>query len=128
MRIKNLKFVEGYALQMLENSEVLFETVFFSSTACLFTPKELEKYLLLMKEVGVKSIVINEPTWGNPPFSKANALNSYHLEGGVWAHNYPFYLKKYQFINKEDNSRKYQHPQSNRNDIYLNIGLSCQAP
>ena len=111
---------EGYALDLI--SKVSPNLVFSSSTWVFFTPAELESYLSKLASNNCKNIIISEPFWGSKYSFNEENIESYHLETGVWLHNWPAYFNKYGFkcIDKEIFS--YKHPISPRPDIRIFIG------
>ena len=71
--------------------------IFGNSTFICFLPKELDEYMKVFVERGVKEIVVRDPFWGG--YEQENNANAYsrHLEGGCWFHNYAGYFRKYDY-------------------------------
>lgn len=123
-KLKNLHFEKGYALELLEKNKLKGDVVFFSSTAVLFLPKELESYLKKFYENGFENIFISEPSWSFYEYDeKDDKAFSQHLEINAWFHNYPLYLKNAGYkIMEQKIINKYQHPASKREDINIFLG------
>lgn len=117
--IKNLTFMKGYALDILENHSIQGDIVFASSTFILFTPKELKSYIALIKQNGFSQIILNEPTWGGYIQNNNDDVVSKHLEKFCWHHNYCGYLKEAGYVIKDFNYFHYNHPISTRPDIFV---------
>lgn len=115
---ENLNFVSEYALNYFQKSDVDgIDLVFATSTFIFFTPKELKEYIKIFSKK-CKFIIIIDPTWFG--INKKKYLkNTYHLENGVFFHDYNHYLKNFTLI--ENKFYKYKHKSSQRPDIYLNI-------
>ena len=91
----NLRFVQGYALDLLRQGSLNADIVFGSSTFCVFTPLELEAYLSALSDI--KAIAISEPvTFGNK-HTDNDEVASRHMDLYMWWHNYLGYLKKHSF-------------------------------
>jgi hypothetical protein len=56
----NRRFVDGYALALLEEGEIAGDIAFFSSTAVLINNRELRRYMRALSE-GTRYVVFNEP-------------------------------------------------------------------
>lgn len=101
-KFNNLKFLKGYALELLERKTLLPNVIFTSSTSCLLNPKEFDAYIRMFKENTISHVVINEPMWGDFVFSNNYSdVKSYHLEGAVWKHNYGLYFKDHGYTEKK---------------------------
>tara|TARA_B100000767_G_C19687165_1_gene502310 strand:- start:215 stop:1075 length:861 start_codon:yes stop_codon:yes gene_type:complete len=119
-KLDNLNFVEDYALNHFLKTDVSnIDLIFASSTFIFFTPKELTKYLKILSKK-CKFIIITDPTWYGM-YKKKFIKNSYHLEAGVFFHNYNHYFKDFGFDILKNKFEKYQHKLSPRSDIYINI-------
>ncbi len=64
----NIHFVDGYALLLLEKSEIAGDIVFFSSTATLINNLELRRYMRVLAKTA-RYVVFNEPV--DPPMNGA---------------------------------------------------------
>lgn len=85
-RLPNLSFVKGYALDLLRDRTLAPDTVFASSTFCVFTPKELQGYLDAMR--GVRRLIVSDPvTFGNV-HARDPQPRSRHMDQYMWWHNY----------------------------------------
>jgi hypothetical protein len=94
-RSPNLRFVDGYALDLLEEKRIAGDLVFAASTFCVAPPKEFRRYLAAMQ--GVKRIIIKDPvTFGNEHTGDTRAW-SRHMDLYMWFHNYYGYLREYGF-------------------------------
>jgi hypothetical protein len=111
-RLPNLKFLAGYALDILPRCDA----VFMSSTAVVFTPPEFVAYVDLFRKIGVRDIILNEPTWAGYAIDE-NRPYSEHLEGAVWFHNYPAYLRERGYRMHSMELIPYKAPGSPRPDI-----------
>ena len=93
--LPNLRFIQGYALDLLNQGEIAGDIVFGSSTFCVFAPLELEAYLAAMPNT--KGIAISEPvTFGNAHTDDPKP-ESRHMDLYMWWHNYYAYLLKHEF-------------------------------
>ena len=116
---KNLNFISDYALNYLSSESIKKTDVIFStSTFGLFTPKEIEKYFQVLKSK-TKFIILSDPTW-HGVHRKQFKKNSFHLERGVWFHNYKYLAEKYNFEILENEFFDYKHKKSLRTDIVIN--------
>lgn len=117
-QLDNLNFISDYALNYLNKSDVKnIDLIFASSVFIFFTPIELTKYIKIFSKK-CKYIIITEPTWHG--VHKKKLINhTYHLEGGVFFHNYNHYFKDFDII--QNKYVKYKHKSSPRPDIYINI-------
>ena len=114
----NLNFVSGYALNLLQKTDIdVIDLVFSTSTFIFFTPKELEEYIKIFSKK-CKYIVIIDPTWFGV-HKKKYFKKTYHLEKGVFFHDYNHYLKNFTLI--ENKFHRYKHKLSLRPDIYINV-------
>lgn len=94
----------------------------FSSTWVIFTLSELDNYIKTLKDNGCKDIMISEPFWSTKyQFNEAN-IESFHLEKGVWFHNWLAYFKKNNYVSKTFEVFPYKHPLSPRPDLRIVIG------
>ena len=122
---KNLEFIKGYPLELIEENKLKFDLAFFSSTLLVFNPKELSRYLKAMKSVGCTDIVINEPFWSFYEMDAQKGEYSKHLEQAVWFHNYTGYLEKAGYkVKNIEIIENYKHPKSKREDIKV---VLCHA-
>ncbi len=88
----NLRFEQGYALDLLEHGRLPspIDVVFFQFTGTLILPKEMERYFQLFKRLGVRYLVMNEPTRKWFPIQlNERRPRSAHLGGRMWKHDYP---------------------------------------
>ena len=115
----NLRFVEGYALDLLEAGELDGALVFASSTVVVFTPLELARYLRALRSAGYEQIVLCEPSWGGYVGTRDGPASSRHLEGAVWHHNYAGYLRDAGYGITAFECRPHKHLLSPRPDIRL---------
>ena len=113
--IRNLTFMKGYALELLENKKLKGDLVFASSTFVVFTPKELENYFKEIKKAGFGAIILNEPTWGG-----FTGRVSKHMEQACWYHDYAYHIGNIGYETKT-HSFHWKHPKSPRPDITINI-------
>jgi hypothetical protein len=118
---KNLVFIEGYALDLLEKDILKGDLVFASSTFCLFTPDELVDYIKLLKIRGFTSIVLNEPTWNGRIQENNEKITSSSLEGPMYHHNWAGYFRWFGYEITDFSFFHYIHPLSKRADIYVCI-------
>jgi hypothetical protein len=56
----NIRFIDGYALTLLEKGEITGDIAFFSSTAVLINNRELRRYMRALAK-DTRYVVINEP-------------------------------------------------------------------
>jgi hypothetical protein len=124
--LENLTFSEGYALDMLEAGELQGDLVFASSTFCVFTPRELARYLAAIAAAGYTRVVLNEPTWAGYVQNVDARVFSRHLDGDVWHHNYAGYLAAAGFRTKDSRFFPFRHPRSTRPDIWVFV-VSAEA-
>ena len=118
-KLDNLNFVEDYALNYFLKKDIInIDLIFANATFIFFTPKELTKYIKILSKK-CKFIIITNPTWFGM-YEKKFIKNSYHLEEGVFFHNYNHYFKDFGFDILENKFNKYQHKLSPRPDIYIN--------
>lgn len=118
--LPNLKFIKGYALNMLKDglrSDLLFVTSTFTPTA----PKILHKYFELFKKNKIEFLVISEPCWGGYQQKNNSDVISKHFERNDFFHNYAGYLRKYGYTIREFNFFKYTPPKCNRPDVFQTI-------
>lgn len=119
--LQNLKFIKGYALDMLQNKSIQGDIVFTSSTAVVFTPKELKAYLIGYKKCGFSQIILNEPTWaGNVQLNNDKVMSKY-MEYGSWYHNWCGYLREAGYDIKNFDYFHYKHTTSTRPDIFISL-------
>ncbi len=86
----NLRFMEGYALDLLEPAELPLDAVYFQSTGIMCLPKEMLAYFQLFQRRKVRWVVLNETTRSYAPIR----LNEQHsrsifLGSRMWKHDYP---------------------------------------
>ena len=118
-KLKNLSFTSSYALDYLSNGSIKkIDLIFACSTFLFFTPKEIEKYFQVLQSK-TKFIIISDPTW-HSVYRQQFKINSYHLEGGLWFHNYKYLAEKYNFEILENKFFHYEHQTSLRPDIMQN--------
>ncbi|MGH7950195.1 MAG: class I SAM-dependent methyltransferase, partial [Candidatus Binataceae bacterium] len=86
----NLRFVKGYALDLLRSGQIGGDVVFGNSTFCIFAPKELAAYMDALKDA--RQLVISDPvTWGNEHRAEPMPY-SRHMDLYMWWHNYYGYV------------------------------------
>ncbi len=61
----NLSFVSGYALDLIEKSEILSDIVCFSATGAEIKNNELQNYMKILKPI-VEYLVLSEPLYNLP--------------------------------------------------------------
>lgn len=87
----NLKFISGYALDILEAGVISPDLVFATSTFCLAAPKEFARYLSAMRSV--RRIVISDPVTSGHRHDQSDLKpRSMHMDMEMWWHNYRGYL------------------------------------
>ncbi len=118
---KNLSFIKEYALDLLESGNLKGDIVFGSSTFCIFTPKELERYLKAIYMAGFSEILLSEPIWGGYVQTNDACVISKHVGGSVWFHNYCGYLKQAKFNIKHFDFFHHKHNLSVRPDIFISL-------
>lgn len=118
---KNLSFVKGYALDLLESGQLKGDIIFGSSTFCVFTPKELERYLKAMHMAGFSEVILSEPVWGGHVQTNDRRIISKHIGRSVWFHNYCGYLRQAKFDIKRFDFFPYKHNKSVRPDVFISI-------
>jgi hypothetical protein len=86
----NLRFIKGYALDILRGNEVAADLVYASSTFFAFTPKELSAYLTAL--ASARRVILSDPvTFGNV-HKRDVQPKSRHMDLYGWWHNYFGYL------------------------------------
>lgn len=120
-KIDNLTFVKGYALELLESEQLKGDILFASSTFCNFTPKELAKYLNLIKKKGITEIILSDPVWHGYVQENNSTVISKHIERSVWYHNYCGYLRSSGYKISDFSFFHYKHPKSVRPDIFVSL-------
>ena len=118
--IANLKFVSGYALDLLESGKLSGDIIYSSSTFCLFTPKELPLYISALRN-SFQRVVINEPSWGIARQQNDHESLSMHLDSGMWFHNYCGYFSNGGWKINVFKCFDYKHHRSKRPDIKICI-------
>jgi len=117
--IKNLGFIKGYALELLEQNQFKIDIIYGSSTFCVFTPKELVRYLHVMRENNVTEIVLSDPVWyGYVQQRNAQAMSK-HIGRSVWFHNYAGYFHEAGYETIDFQFFPYKHPKSVRSDLFI---------
>lgn len=96
--IKNVSFIGGYSLDVLEKDDAKYDIVFGSSTYCLFLPKELRNYIRAFKKVGASYILISEPCFYDFEVRDSDDATSMHVLKSTWFHNYGGYLKQEGYV------------------------------
>jgi len=122
----NVEWMDGYALDLLEQGALRPQLVFASSTFVVLAPLELKRYVRALREAGVRWVVLNEPTWGGYVQDTGGA-RSRHLEGAVWFHNFAGYLAEGGYQSLALDFRAYEHPTSPRPDVKVLL-LEAEAP
>ncbi len=118
---RNLSFLKGYGLDLLESGKLKGDILFCSSTSCVFTPKELQRYLKAMNMAGFSEIILSEPVWGGYTQTNDARAISRHVERSVWFHNYCGYLRQAEFDIKNFDFFHYKQNKSVRPDIFVSI-------
>jgi hypothetical protein len=86
----NLRFVKGYALDILRRGDVPTDLVYSSSTFCLFAPKELAAYMSAL--ASARRVILSDPvTFGNIHMRDPKP-KSRHMDLYTWWHNHFGYL------------------------------------
>lgn len=86
----NLSFREGYARTILSERDKA-DIVFASSTFCIFTPVELQDYILVL---GARRVILSDPVM--PGFEHVVAKgDSVHMDSYMWRHDYPGYFANF---------------------------------
>jgi hypothetical protein len=124
--LPNLRFIQGYALDLLEDGELDGDLVFAASTFVVFTPLELAGYCRALAS-RARRVILNEPTWGEHAATRDGPAFSRHLELAIWHHNYAGYLADAGFQVVEWSCKPYQPPGSPRPDVRLTL-LEAVAP
>lgn len=116
---ENCTFQSGYALDTLSSSyKDQYDIIFASSTFVVFTPKELEAYLSVIKDIGVSKVILVDPiTRKYSPEKYPNT--SLHMAHGMWGHDYNYYFDKIswnsrRFLFKYEKHRK-------REEVYFQV-------
>lgn len=73
LRRDNLRFVSGYALDLIEKGDLRADLIFFSSTALTINNAELRRYLRLIA-ARARYFIVNEPLHHAPDGSLPNPL------------------------------------------------------
>jgi hypothetical protein len=104
----NWKFVNGYALAMLEDTDFRADLVYMTSTSPKFNAAEMRRYLAALKSRGVKILVFNEPWWIFPlgfdaltlPLPETVDPDGARLGGFLadYHHNYPVLLEQAGYV------------------------------
>ncbi len=117
----NMRFISGYALDMLLAGHLIGDILFASSCFCLFAPKELARYIAAIDKAGFKQIVLNEPTWGGYKSENNEVVVSKHVEHSLWHHNYCGYLRAGGYQIEEFRFFPYHPWASTRPDIFVSL-------
>jgi SAM-dependent methyltransferase len=89
--LRNVRFVKGYALDLLRSGAIAGDIVFASSTFCVMAPREFAACLGLLK--GARRLFISDPvTFGNWHEAGDDRAISRHMDAYMWWHNYRGYL------------------------------------
>jgi SAM-dependent methyltransferase len=118
-QLENLRFVGGYALDLLEGRQLDGDLCFASSTFVVFAPRELARYATALRDRGYAHVILSEPTWGPYEPTASGSPLSRHLEGDVWHHTYDAYLRAAGFEISAVEAKPYTHAVSPRPDILL---------
>jgi len=121
--LSNVKWVDGYALDLLESGSIRPDLIWGSSVWCLVPPRELDRYMRALRAVGTQVVVISEPSWGQLDLRGRNGARSIHLEGDVWHHDYPAMMEEMGYKTTYQTFHRYKHEASPRPDIRLAIGV-----
>lgn len=88
----NLQFMTGYALDILEAGQLRqpIDVVCFQFTGTLVLPKEFRRYFQAFQRLGIRYVVLNEPTRTGFPIRLHDARSQSDFMGGhTWRHDYP---------------------------------------
>lgn len=116
---KNLSFMKGYALEQLEKNQLQADVVYGSSTFCVFTPKELVRYLQAIRKSNITEIILSDPVWYGYVQEKNTQAVSKHIGRSVWFHNYAGYFSQAGYETVDFDFFPYKHPKSVRPDIFI---------
>ena len=72
---KNIKFISGYAMEMLEQGDLKADVFFFGNAAYEIKNQEIRRYFELFRANGAKYIVLNEPIYPLPGGAIVDPLN-----------------------------------------------------
>jgi SAM-dependent methyltransferase len=90
----NLRFIEFYILDDLENGGIHPDIIFASSTFTVVTPAELVRYAKALKSNGVRSVIISDPLTRRYHPDKFPGVVSRHMSKGLWGHDYRGYFSE----------------------------------
>jgi Methyltransferase domain len=82
----NLRFVKGYALDILRRGEVPTEFVYASSTFCAFVPRELSAYMAELARA--RRVILSDPVRFGNVHTRDPQPKSRHMDLYMWWHNY----------------------------------------
>lgn len=117
----NLKFSNGYPLDVLEACQQNFDIAFMSSCSIKFFPGELKNYIKQFKLLRIKHILLSEPTWyGYHRHIGRDGVSSMYMNSDNWFHNYPQYFKFFDFNTKIVQCFKLRE-EYDPGDVYINI-------
>jgi hypothetical protein len=116
-RYPNVKYLQGYALDMLEKG-LPGDAVFGCSVFMFFTPMELKSYLKQFAKNGFKQIIISEPIWGGYVQENNSKAFSRHMEDECWFHNYCGYLRESGYKIADFSFSPYRPEGCNRPDVF----------
>jgi hypothetical protein len=91
--LRNLRFLAGYAAEMIEAGALKADLVFASSTFVVFTPREMERYVNALAAAGVKQVVIVDPLTRKYRPERFPG-SSRHMAKGMWGHDYRHYFDR----------------------------------
>lgn len=103
-----VEFIDGYAVELMENGELAGDVIFFTSTACLFVPDELDRYIAACRDAGFKYVVFCEPVFYHEKLDATYGPKSLHSIMHAWMHNYPGYLEKNGFTVERCDKRSFR--------------------
>lgn len=115
----NLRFISGYALDLISAGDLQCDVFFASSLFCVIPPLELKKYIELLRLSPCSEIIINEPSWYGFKQDQTNRVESFHMGGNAWYHNYAGLLRSAGFKILDFDFKRYQHPTSKRPDLKI---------
>jgi len=105
---QNLKFMPGYALDLLDEGKLNnVDVIYGSSTFLCMGPRELANYLKAMSNASVKNIIVSEPLTRNYDPKNHPFPTSIHMEVNYWGHNYAQVFRDFGFQVFVDNRVKF---------------------
>lgn len=115
-RLSNVRFVKGYALDLLRNG-LAGDMVFSSSTFSVFAPMELQAYLQAMRTM--RRLIISDPvTFGNKHV-RGLEPKSLHMDVYMWWHNYYGYLRSLGYTIEYSETVNFQYTHNPNAKVFL---------